>query len=66
MINFFSKFSFVLSQKRQFFAKKFGENIMYKIITSVPDHVNDSEARALIKLESRRSPKFERSPAYVG
>jgi hypothetical protein len=35
MINFFSKFGFVLSQKRQFFAKFFGENIL-KIITSVP------------------------------
>jgi hypothetical protein len=32
----FSKFSFVLSQKRQFFAKFFGENIL-KIITLVPD-----------------------------
>jgi hypothetical protein len=32
---FFSKFGFVLSQKRQFFAKFFGENIL-KIITSVP------------------------------
>jgi hypothetical protein len=31
----FSKFSFVLSQKRQFFPKIFGENIL-KIITSVP------------------------------
>jgi hypothetical protein len=31
----FSKFSFVLSQKRQFFANFFGENIL-KIITSVP------------------------------
>jgi hypothetical protein len=31
----FSKFSFVLSQKRQFFAKNFAENIL-KIITSVP------------------------------
>jgi hypothetical protein len=30
MINFFSKFSFVLSQKRQFFAKFFGENIFKK------------------------------------
>jgi hypothetical protein len=28
MINLFSKFSFVLSQKRQFFAKFFGENIL--------------------------------------
>jgi hypothetical protein len=35
MINFFQKFSFVLCQKRQFFAKFFGENIL-KIITSVP------------------------------
>jgi hypothetical protein len=35
MINFFSKFSFVLSQKRHFFAKIFGENIL-EIITSVP------------------------------
>jgi hypothetical protein len=35
----FSKFSFVLSKKRHFFAKFFGENI-YKIITSVP--VRDS------------------------
>jgi hypothetical protein len=34
--NFISKFSFVLSQKRQFFAKFVGENI-FKIITSVPD-----------------------------
>jgi hypothetical protein len=31
----FAKFSFVLSQKRQFFAEFFGENIS-KIITSVP------------------------------
>jgi hypothetical protein len=31
----FTKFSFVLSQKRPFFAKIFGENIL-KIITSVP------------------------------
>jgi hypothetical protein len=31
----FSKFSFVSSQKRQFFAKFFGENIL-KIITSAP------------------------------
>jgi hypothetical protein len=35
MIKFFSKFSFVLSQKRQFLANFFGENIL-KIITSVP------------------------------
>jgi hypothetical protein len=27
MINFFQNFSFVLSQKRQFFAEIFGENI---------------------------------------
>jgi hypothetical protein len=33
----FSKFSYVLSQKRHFFAKFFGENII-KIITSVPGH----------------------------
>jgi hypothetical protein len=33
---FFSKFGFVLSQKRHFFAKFFGENIL-QIITSVPD-----------------------------
>jgi hypothetical protein len=33
---FFSKFSFVLTQKRQFFAKFFGENI-FKIIASVPE-----------------------------
>jgi hypothetical protein len=32
---FFSQFSFGLSQKRQFFAKFFGENIL-KIISSVP------------------------------
>jgi hypothetical protein len=33
---FFSKFSFVLSQNANFFADFFGENI-FKIITSVPD-----------------------------
>jgi hypothetical protein len=31
----FAYFTFVLSQKRQFFAEFFGENI-FKIITSVP------------------------------
>jgi hypothetical protein len=31
----FAQFSFVLSQKRHFFRKIFGENIL-KIITSVP------------------------------
>jgi hypothetical protein len=31
-----SKFGFVFSQKRHFFSKFFGENIL-KIITSVPD-----------------------------
>jgi hypothetical protein len=36
MIIFFAKFSFVLSQKRQFSAEFFGENIL-KIITSVPE-----------------------------
>jgi hypothetical protein len=36
----FSKFSFVLSQKRQFFAKFFGENI-FKIITSIPALVDN-------------------------
>jgi hypothetical protein len=35
--NIFSKFAFVSSQKRQFFAKYFVENI-FKIITSVPDY----------------------------
>jgi hypothetical protein len=35
MIKIFASFSFVLSQKRQFFAKFFGENIQ-KIVTSVP------------------------------
>jgi hypothetical protein len=35
MIKNFAQFSFVLSQKRQFFADFFGENI-FKIITSVP------------------------------
>jgi hypothetical protein len=34
----FSKNFFVLSQKRHFFAKIFGENIS-KIITSVPDQI---------------------------
>jgi hypothetical protein len=38
MINFVSKSSFILSQKRHFFAKCFGENIS-KIITSVPGSV---------------------------
>jgi hypothetical protein len=36
MITFLSKFAFVSSQKRHFFAKFFGENIL-KIITLVPD-----------------------------
>jgi hypothetical protein len=35
MINFFLKFSFVLSQERQFFAEKFRQKY-FKIITSVP------------------------------
>jgi hypothetical protein len=35
MIKIFAQFSFVMSQKRQFFRSFFGENIL-KIITSVP------------------------------
>jgi hypothetical protein len=35
MIKFLSKFSFVLIQKRQFFADFFGKNFL-KIITSIP------------------------------
>jgi hypothetical protein len=38
MINFFSEFSFVLSQKRQFFLQNVSEKIFLKIITSVPGH----------------------------
>jgi hypothetical protein len=33
----FSRFSFVLSQKCQFFSQKFSAKIFFKIITSVPD-----------------------------
>jgi hypothetical protein len=38
MMNFFAKFSLVLSQKRQFFSQNFSAKIFLKIITSVPDH----------------------------
>jgi hypothetical protein len=40
MIIYFSKFSFILSQKRHFFANFFGKNIL-KIITSVPGIESD-------------------------
>jgi hypothetical protein len=51
----FSKFSFVLSQKRQFF----GENIL-KIITSVPDSSNRplQRAGATLKNETNRRTIF--------
>jgi hypothetical protein len=41
----FAYFSFVLSQKRQFFAEFFGENIL-KILTSVPEFVVSNGTRA--------------------
>jgi hypothetical protein len=40
IIKFFHNLPFVLSQKRQFFAEFFGENIL-KIITSIPGHPAD-------------------------
>jgi hypothetical protein len=36
VIKFFAQFSFVLSQKRQFFADFFGKNVL-KIVTSAPE-----------------------------
>jgi hypothetical protein len=50
----FSKFSFVLSQKRQFFAKIFGENIL-KIITSVPGHPVCGRKLVEADFESRKN-----------
>jgi hypothetical protein len=47
------KFGFVLSQKRNFFAKFFGENIL-KIITSVPGSEPASSAFEADALTTRR------------
>jgi hypothetical protein len=60
MIKYFSKLSFVFSQKRQFFAKFFCENIL-KIITSVPGGELQGQLPKGIALR-RRNVQGKRSP----